>query len=143
MFFHRFFEGIFCPFFQNSFYEIEIAAFASIVTKPIFFFDVPTSLQFLNGTLYGCQREMQIFADGFHRGITTPCFFTSAFTKIQINRYGFAGKRCILIDLHFINHHFFPLLSCFGICFAAAYLVPALGVLQAARENFGAVRIFL
>lgn len=48
-------EEFFC-LFQNLFYEIEIAAFASIVTKPIFFFDVCTSFQFLNGTLYGCQR---------------------------------------------------------------------------------------
>lgn len=126
-FFIVFRGGFFCSF-SNSFYKIEIAAFASIVTKPIFFSDVCASFQFLNGTLYGRQRKMQIFGYGFHGGIAAFCFFARTFTKIQINRYGFAGKCCILIDLHFVNHHIFPLLSCFGICFATAYLVPALGV---------------
>ena len=46
------FGGFFYSFFQISFYEIEIAAFSSIVTKPIFFFDACASLQFLNGMLH-------------------------------------------------------------------------------------------
>ena len=80
-FFIVFWGGFFC-FFQNSFYEIEIAAFSAIVTKPIFFFDVCASFQFLNGTLYWRQRKMQIFGYSFHGGIAAFCFFTCTFTKI-------------------------------------------------------------